>query len=172
MAGLHLISWYSTVDTRDSAGHEIADIINFDVPNKMMLTKKSNYKPDVSIRNFSNILGPVIRVYDKRGRPHLVRKSFTSPEGRQEIKSLTSICYTSAFYDHSAVCGKIVLLLRLGHLRVPVRVYFVDKRPALILIGTWNIDWFIKGILPMERMIVPFHPGPVAKQSAYTYALK
>lgn len=69
--------------------------------------------------------------------------------------------------DRITVSGTNFLFVDLRDWRICIRFGIVDKLAALILIGTSYMDWFMKSILPLERMTFLVHSGPVAVSWAY-----
>lgn len=71
MPKYRLISEGSAVESVESVGDEISDIIEFDVSEKTLSSKKKNYKVHVSTRTMTTIFLPAICAFDVRVRPEL-----------------------------------------------------------------------------------------------------
>lgn len=160
------------VDNVDSTDNENAEIINFDIPDKVMFFKKKNYMVQDSVKITSNVFRPAVRVFDTGDGPNLIQTSFLPPEWRQKIKLVTGIRYLSASDGHIKVYGTLSLFICLGDFRVCLR-FGVSKNLAVPnLTITSNVDRFIESIFPMmEQMIVPVHSGSGAILSAYAPAV-
>lgn len=62
-----------------------------------------------------------------------------------------------------------MLFVQVSDLHVVVHSGVVDSLPISVLAGASFINWFVRGILPMEQRIVPVQSRPTASVSEYTH---
>lgn len=77
-----------TVNNVDSAHDEHGNIINFDMPDKIMFFKKINDKVHVTILVSLNGLRPAVSVFDTGAGPIFIQTSFLPLNDRRECTQL------------------------------------------------------------------------------------
>lgn len=101
---------HSTVDNVEIGDDDISNIIQFDVPDKIMFSKGKAIV-HVTIGITSSSLPPEFSFFDTGPVLNLILKFFQDPACRQKAKSVTWIPYWSESGDHISLCGAIWLLV-------------------------------------------------------------
>lgn len=94
--------------------------------------------------------------------PNLIHKFFLPVKWRDGIHAIWNMSLKLSWINPVHIIGQVMLFVQLGDLHVHVQFGVVDNLAVLVLIGTSIIVTFVKGIFPMEPLIVPIRCHPVA----------
>lgn len=127
-----------------------AENLEFDKADEIALLKKKNYKVHMFVKIASNMSRPMASVYDSGAGPNVFCKSFLPVEWCDCICPINKMSLKPASNSPVNVKGKTMLYVQLGDIHIGVHFSIMENLAVPLLIGTWIIKKFVKGVLPKE----------------------
>lgn len=104
---------------------------------------------------------PVTSVLYTGAGPNLADSRIILSHWKEKNKARCGPSRSTTGIQSIAVIGVILLHVRIKYLKVRAWIGIVDNLSVSLLLGTYFIDHFLKGIFPSDRKIVPYHSKPV-----------